>query len=776
MPRITNLKIALQSNTENTYYATWSFNESARKSLSKETMPKAKSYLDHYQVKWYYATGDGVAFLSSTSEEKVKQSTYNPPSNATGIKVYVRPIAKKHKVNGKDVAYWTASGVTKYLSLYGSPPEKPSTPTVEIENYKLTARVDNISDTRTDQIHFVVYEGNKPFKTATIKVQQGRAITYFSINPGTDYRVRCKGINLYGKDKIEGPWSEYSSSIGTIPSTPKSIISVKATSETSIQVKWEKIANATSFEVQYTTKKEYFDTSNDVHSLTVESQEYAEIVGLETGQEYFVRVRAVNDIGKSSWTDIKSITIGGKPAAPTTWVSTTTVVTGEPLILYWVHNSSDNSSQTSAELEIYFNERKEIFTIENTRPEEEKDNTSEYKIDTSSYVEGTTIKWRVRTAGITKEYGEWSIQRTINVYAPATLTISLVNGSGSSIPTINSFPFYIKGITGPSTQKPIGYYLEIVAAESYETIDYIGDEIYISEGSIIYSKFFDINESLNMELLPSDIDLENGIRYTIRCTASMDSGMTASDTLEFDVSWEDLTYEPDAEIGIDEETYSAYISPYCINDLSEPIKDITLSVYRKEFDGSYTELATGLESINDTYVIDPHPALDYARYRIVATSKLTGSVSYYDPPGYPVGGSSVIIQWDDKWNSFTATQEEELENQPWNGAMLKLPYNIDISDDNDPDVALIEYIGRKHPVSYYSTQIGSKSTWNTVIPKDDSETIYGLRRLSTWMGDVYVREPSGSGYWANIKVSFNQKHNSETIPITLSITRVEGGV
>ena len=142
MPRITNLKIALQSNTENTYYATWSFNESARKSLSKEAMPKAKSYLDHYQVKWYYATGDGVAFLSSTSEEKVKQSTYNPPSNATGIKVYVRPIAKKHKVNGKDVAYWTASGVTKYLSLYGSPPEKPSTPTVEIENYKLTAMLD----------------------------------------------------------------------------------------------------------------------------------------------------------------------------------------------------------------------------------------------------------------------------------------------------------------------------------------------------------------------------------------------------------------------------------------------------------------------------------------------------------------------------------------------------------------------------------------------------------------------------------------------------------
>ena len=44
------------------------------------------------------------------------------------------------------------------------------------------------------------------------------------------------------------------------------------------------------------------------------------------------------------------------------------------------------------------------------------------------------------------------------------------------------------------------------------------------------------------------------------------------------------------------------------------------------------------------------------------------------------------------------------------------------------------------------------------------------------MGDVYVREPSGNGYWANIKVSFNQKHLNVTIPVTLNVTRVEGGV
>jgi hypothetical protein len=44
------------------------------------------------------------------------------------------------------------------------------------------------------------------------------------------------------------------------------------------------------------------------------------------------------------------------------------------------------------------------------------------------------------------------------------------------------------------------------------------------------------------------------------------------------------------------------------------------------------------------------------------------------------------------------------------------------------------------------------------------------------MGDVYVREPSGSGYWASISVSFSQNHGEQTIPISFDVTRVEGGI
>jgi hypothetical protein len=180
--------------------------------------------------------------------------------------------------------------------------------------------------------------------------------------------------------------------------------------------------------------------------------------------------------------------------------------------------------------------------------------------------------------------------------------------------------------------------------------------------------------------------------------------------------------------------------------------------------------------LSNTFVTDPHPALDYARYRVIAISNKTGAVSYYDVPGYPVGEKAAVIQWNEDWSNFDTTAEEALQQPAWAGSLLKLPYNVDVSDNTKQDVALVEYIGRSHPVSYYGTQLGVTSNWSMEIPKSDIDTLYALRRLSIWRGDVYVRESSGSGYWANITVSYSKKHRELTIPITLSVTRVEGGM
>ena len=486
-------------------------------------------------------------------------------------------------------------------------------------------------------------------------------------------------------------------------------------------------------------------------------------------------MRSVNEKGESTWSPIASTIVGKAPSAPTTWSSTTTAIVGDPLNLYWVHNSEDGSSQTYAELEIYFNDTKYTYTIKNTTDPDLKDKTSSYSVDTSTYSEGTKIKWRVRTAGVTKKYGDWSVQRTIDVYATPTLALSVINSAGTAISTLTTFPFYVSALAGPNTQAPIGYYVSIASNQAYETVDNIGNPKTVNEGEEVYSKYFDTSDALMVELSAGNVDLANGMEYKITCVVSMNSGLTAEASTTISVSWAEVSYEPDAAVSIDNEAYVAYITPCCKDENDDFIEGVTLSVYRREFDGSFTELASGLDNVKNVSITDPHPSLDYARYRVVATTTSTGTVSYYDLPGFPIGCNSVIIQWDDDWSDFDVSDDDLPTEPTWTGSMLKLPYNIDVSDSNSIDVSLVEYIGRKHPVSYYGSQLGVTSTWNVEIPKYDKETLYAIRRLAIWTGDVYVREPSGSGYWANISVSYSQKHLDLTIPISFNVTRVEGG-
>lgn len=819
----------LQSNADDTLFATWTWN---------------KSNTESYKVSWTYDTGNGVWFNGNSSTIAVdddnpslsKQSIYSIPNSAKRVQFKVKPISKTYKKNDTDTKYWEAEWSDVKTWTDSTPLATPGTPDVEIEKFQLTASLDGIDINGATHIEFQVIKDNasNPFASYKASITTGHASHVFTIDAGSQYKVRCRAYK--SSDKSYSDWSGYSSNQGTIPSAPGSITELKALSETSVQISWSTVANATGYGIEYTTKKIYFDSSTEVKTASVtDAASFAIITGMTSGEEYFFRVKATNQVGDSGWSEIKSITIGEPPAAPTTWSSTTTAITGESVTLYWVHNGKDESSQTYAELELYIGDVLEEHTIKNTEDEDEKDKTSQYVLDTSSYVEGTSIKWRVRTAGITKEYGEWSVQRTIDIYAPATLQLNLTDVNGNEIDTLTAFPLYIKGLAGPKTQAPIGYHVSITSNEIYETVDTIGNPKTVNKDEEVYARYFDISQALLVELSAGSIDLENNIEYTVTCTVSMNSGLTTTATKTFTVNWVDEQYVPNAEIGINEDTMTASIRPYCENGKlvyykvqripqnmsymkttteltsvwGEPVinavtttgervysgmtadgnntfyciveekstvTDVLLSVYRREFDGGFTELATGLDSAKTTTITDPHPSLDYARYRIVATTKSTGAVGYYDLPGYPVGGKAVIIQWDEEWSSFEATEESAMEQPPWSGSMLTLPYNIDVSESNTSDVSLVEYAGRSHPVTYYGTQLGVSQTWNVEIPKEDKETIYGLRRLSRWLGDVYVREPSGNGYWANIAVSFSQKHCETTIPVTLSITQVEGGI
>lgn len=215
---------------------------------------------------------------------------------------------------------------------------------------------------------------------------------------------------------------------------------------------------------------------------------------------------------------------------------------------------------------------------------------------------------------------------------------------------------------------------------------------------------------------------------------------------------------------------------YLWNCFWEVSPNIELSIYRREANGSYVAIAENIDNSmqsSDSAVTfrDPHPAFNSCTYRIVARNTTTGAIGFADITEI-FSETAVVIQWDEVWNDV----EENEENEIFEGSVLELPANIKLSDSNDMDVEFAKYIGRSRPVAYYGTQRGEKPSISCEFDKRDTERLALLRQLMNYSGNVYIREPSGLGYWANVSVSYNKDYSNLTIPVTLSITPVEGGV
>lgn len=739
------------------------------------TVSTTQNTTSKYEVKWYYDTGNGVWFTGTNTDTSagVKNCTYNPPSNALKIKVTVKPISKTYTSNGKETSYWTGSSVSAQFDIFETgKPETPSAPSVTIEKYSLTASIENIPDARTDKIEFQVYDDTKLVNSGKVTVLTQRARFSCTVKAGGKYRVRARAINLYSTNENYSDWSTYSSEVITIPS-PVQNVKVAADSKAAAKVTWDASSTATKYNVQYTFREEYFGSSSQVSSLTVENTT-AFVSGLEQGKKWFFRVNATNEKGESGWSDIVSIIIGTKPEPPTTWSLSTTAIVGEDITLYWTHNSEDTSKQRAAQIELTVNGIPQIITVP-SNPDDDEDKPEPihyYTFSTKEYNDGAVLKYRIRTKGIVDEYSDWSVQRTITVYAPPTLELTTSLEENNILTTL---PFDIFAEPGPANQKPITYFVSIIANDTYETENEIGVNTIVTAGTEVYSKLFNATKrNLQLYLGAGDLMLKNEQIYKLSITVSMDSGLTAEESITFTVNWTLRDYYPDAAIAIDNKALTAYISPYCKDADEWLVRNIMLSVYRREFNGTFTLIGEDLDNDGVITVTDPHPSLDYARYRIVATDTTNGTISYSDLPGQPIKETAIVVQWSERWSNFDYVGEDEFEIPTWVGSMIKLPYNVSVSEKHAPDVSFIEYIGRKHPVSYYGTQKGEGLTCSADIPKTDKELIYALRRLSEWAGDVYVREPSGIGYWASVNVSMPINYDALIIPVSIEVKRVEG--
>lgn len=883
--KASNVKVRLEPNTNNTLLATWDWSKSHTKNYEYKWQ-----YLVHYYnkktKKWENVWLDG-----STGSATLKNTTYTIPDEALQVRFTVKPVSTTHKVKKKDKAYWTA-GWSSWVAynVTNMAPDLPPVPNVQLNanNTKITVYVNidvgGSSINRATKIHFELYNvtDSKAVKTNTPGVNQttGRAATSFDLTNGKKYRVRCQAEDSQGQ---KSGWTVYT------PYTPDAIIALPASvtkfttcklssigpygTDKRVELGWAKPSGPiTGYEIQYANKQEYFDQTDYPKTVNIDDSSItSQIFDIQEdntlfGNLWYFRIRAKNDTGYSSWSEIASLVVGTEPEAPTTWALASTVEVGENVTFNWVHNTTDGSKEESAKLwtSIIVPGGTEPIVSEETiiKDPSSTESISSRIISTDNYPNGATIEWKVKTKGIYSGgsddgYGEYSISRTINVVARPTLEVVVSESNnwywdnlnfdtgnvfetegevGNDTDILTSYPFYISALAGPNSQKVLRWYLEIIfdddSIESYESFAEAAVKI-INKGDIVYSRHFDGDDDnkLFLTLNAIDVALENNMRYLIKVRVVMDTGLSAEVEKPLTIALDEDDVDISAAITVDNDNAAAYIRPWATNrlyygtavldngvlkfqprdeetlipfestaGLSEgddltvyiidnialvfdadtddeiPIDNVYFSVYRINYDGTFTEIQSRIDSAQELTVIDLHPALDYARYRIIAISKETGK-AFYEDFSEPVEDDDIIVQWaNEPLNDFIINENGDVEEfQEFSGEFLRLPWNIDTSEAHAKDNALVEYIGRKHPVSYYGTQLGETATWNTDVDKEDTETIYALRRLAIYQGDVYVREPSGVGYWAQISVSMNNTHAELVIPVTLTITRVEGG-
>jgi len=778
----------------------WSLPSSERTAYA--TIPWTREHTDHASYKWGYAikNSSGAEIWYEDSSESSTYSyqngafnvpNYSIPNNAVKIRIKAKIIAETYEDQhfGDSLEYWQtdfSEWSNPPFDLADLDPPTPSSgPSIDLAaNGRLTATVLDYVTVTADRVEFQILQDNSKVIASGENVRVmlnefGYAeLKYIVPTDGHTYMVRYRGV--MGTSKF-GEWSAWSESKSTGPATPKSLISAQAYGVDRVKLTWDRVDSADTYVIEYIDEKELFDVSGNVKTEETSDNVTMYVTnhfsGDDFGKTWYFRVKAKNNTGSSGWTNVLSCTLARTPSAPTTWSETGVIPLGDIARLFWVHNAEDNSNETQATITYRLSTDPEnpIEVVIDDEPSDENvsDMIHTYEIDTSEYETGCMIYWSVKTKGAAPDYSESSVERQIGVYANPTVSFSIES-------ELTALPISFTATAEPPQQTAISWNASITALDEYSTVDNVGNTIHVNAGQVIYSKFMDISgNTIDVSIGAGDVTLENNIRYSISVKVGMDSGLSASSAHEFTVNFSYDVSTPDAEIMLNDDDFSASIRPYAYNnDLNAYDPAIVLSVYRKEYDGRFVAIAKNLANTGYTSVIDPHPSLNSARYRIVATSLNTGHSSYIDLSGASFNVAGMVIQWGDAWSEYDPDMSGDrvYEEPKWTGSLIHLPYNVDISEEVDPDVALIEYIGRSAPVTYFGTQLGVGGSWSTVIAANDYDTIYALRRLAIYRGNAYIRSSNGIGYWAQVNVSFQKTNREVTIPVTFTVKRVEGGI
>lgn len=819
----------------------------------------SKSYKEDKKTKYYFGGGDGITGWCSAFAFKYD----HPVEKIAGIGA---PQAPTVNVDDNCRATVTVKIPQSYITYEVDQGYKMSPPET-YEPIYAKQYVDYLEIEYRDLVNAqsrfsVMFSG----KISDTQRQSGEFVTYMNVPLGSKLQYRVKahtgGIgdrpgNMVNWQQVDPlpEWSEWSAT-SYAPLPPCNITKVEAYREDSVKVTHNVITGAKGYRIEYTEDPNAFNPN--VGGAAIQYKDFTEyndgsvsqhiVTGLSLGKTYYFRAYTIGEaqngtrLSKATAQKV-CLGLGKKPDIPSISSSTTKAFAQDSVTLHWIHNTTDGSEQTKAEIETEFVSdsgvkiSSEKFTV---------NGKGDSQIIVFPNNKTGKYKWRVRTLGIVfnnneaNSWSSWSAWREIQVYIKPTIDVNLSGFTriGSSdvnhvypadlykmyspdechekIPYMfTAFPLDIKKVSvSISSYEVLSYHVCVTSYCTYEDCNVMGNKTIVTAGEVIYEDDVpsynyrnDImykagDYSTDIKILPTDIPLANNQAYSITISADLANGLPCSCEFGILTKLNDYNnYEVDADVIYYDNKLCSYINPQLrllhpeqLDEDGDPTYEYvdiaSMNIYRKEADGSFTLIADDV--LPNSYIVDSHPNLKDNSYRLTYTLDSTGKMGYYDTATYDFEENAIVVQWQEEFDHssenvvFNTYTFEEMDDDntiyfsedyaPTKCKMVRLPYNISMNVNYDKDVNHVKYYGRNNPVSYIGTQNGQTETWSVDIDKKDKETLNLIRELAIYKGNVYVREPSGTGYYAEIKVSFTRSYNSMVIPVTLNITRVDVNV
>ena len=207
---------------------------------------------------------------------------------------------------------WSSDVSATPMAVRASQPDL--TATAGDEFVDLAASVDDDGDSPVSAYTFQWKSGNQSFSTTRQRVQSGSSYRVPNLTNGTQYTFRVRATNSIGDSQWSSERTARPRPDIVDPGVPGLAVTRRDSGANVVITAGSTGNGSVSHEVQWRSELQAnFDANNRQVTTTGLS---VTLTSLTNGTLYYVRVRAVNEVGNSAWSTVRTVTPATTPGRP----------------------------------------------------------------------------------------------------------------------------------------------------------------------------------------------------------------------------------------------------------------------------------------------------------------------------------------------------------------------------------------------------------------------------------------------------------------------------